>query len=207
MFSSVSPHIGYGRPHTCAKPTTLSLRCPRTSVPAQRSPREVCATAAPDQRYGDPGAWFVSGARREVQPVAGVSVVHPAWQCATQPLQRVRRGGGYYGLQHLYVAGCSVTFATLPSAFVGIRSDIFSAHPRLQSGSTQRGASSSPSGKLTQPPSFNLDENWPAWDAGYFEAPRVRENIHRHSSSRARNLEPFGVVTSSVTLQVTDIKP
>ena len=160
LFSSVSPHIGYGRPHTCAKPTTLWLRCPRTSVPAQRSPREVCATAAPDQRYGDPGAWFVSGARREVQPVAGISVVHPAWQCATQPLQHVRRGGVYYGLQHLYVAGCSVTFATLPSAFVGIRSDIFSAHPRLQSGSTQRGASSSPSGKLTQPPSFNLDENW-----------------------------------------------
>ena len=94
LFSSVSPHIGYGRPHTCAKPTTLSLRCPRTSVPAQRSPREVCATAAPDQRYGDPGAWFVSGARREVQPVAGISVVHPAWQCATHPLQHVRRGGG-----------------------------------------------------------------------------------------------------------------
>jgi len=45
LFSSVSPHIGYGRPHTRAKPTTLSLRCPRTSVPAQRSPREVCATA------------------------------------------------------------------------------------------------------------------------------------------------------------------
>ena len=80
LFSSVSPHIGYGRPHTCAKPTTLSLRCPRTSVPAQRSPREVCATAAPDQRYGDPVAWFVSGARREVQPVAGISVVHPAWR-------------------------------------------------------------------------------------------------------------------------------
>ena len=94
LFSSVSPHIGYGRPHTCTKPTTLSLRCPRTSVPAQRSPREVCATAAPDQRYGDPGTWFVSGARREVQPVAGISVVHPAWQCATHPLQHVRRGGG-----------------------------------------------------------------------------------------------------------------